>query len=182
MSPVCPLWIAFNKSALHSFYLWFRTAVKYSLNQFPSNLAYFFQSSSLIKFDKPVSCFNVKLTPLDLQVSQQCGDIVSLVVSKLLLLFVAPFRTMKRLTPPCCGAKLTPLAWKASGRVQCMWCRCGHGLLLALANTAVRCASKLSQMVRIDEPGSLHPPLSHVVSLPLSHSLKLSLSNGFCHY
>lgn len=97
------------------------------------------------------------------------------------LVFLAPFRTMQRLTPPSCGAKLTLHASRASGRVQCTLYRCGHGLWLALANTAARCASKPSQMVRIAEPEetalsvALYPSLSHFLSL--THTYTLTLSN-----
>lgn len=73
--------------------------------------------------------------------------------SDMLPVIVALFRTMQRLTPLSCGAKLTQRVWRPSGRVQSMWYRCAHGLWLALANTAARCASKPSQMVRIAEPG-----------------------------
>ena len=89
---------------------------------------------------------------------------------------VAPFRTMQRLTPPFSGARLTQLAWRASGRVQCTWYRCGREPWLALANTAARCASKLSQMVRIVEPGNSSFCLSPSSSLPF-FSLSLSLSH-----
>lgn len=76
-----------------------------------------------------------------------------LIISNLLPVIVALFRTMQRLTPLSCGAKLTQRVWRPSGRVQSMWYRCARGLWLALANTAARCASKPSQMVRIAEPG-----------------------------
>lgn len=84
-------------------------------------------------------------------------------------------RTTQRLTPPSCEARQTRRVWRASGRVPSMWCRCELGPWLVLANTAARCASKLSQMVRIPEPErsgrpvSLHPPLSHFVSLARTH-------------
>lgn len=120
-----------------------------------------------------VSCYTIVfLTVLFitlLPTSSLCSVFSSLTY---LLVFIAPFRTMQRLTPPSCGAKLTLHAWKASGRVQCTLYRCGHGLWLALANTAARCASKPSQMVRIAEPGetALCRSLSFSVSLSLSHT------------
>lgn len=79
-----------------------------------------------------------------------------------------PFRTMLRLTPPSCGAKLTLPVWRASGRGQSMWYRCGHGLWPALANTAARCASKPSQMVSMAVPGETALCLS--LLLCLSHT------------
>lgn len=73
-------------------------------------------------------------------------------ISNLFLVFGAPCRIMQRLTPPFYGARLIQHVWRDCGQVQSMWYRCGLGPWLALANTAARCASKPSQMVRTGKP------------------------------
>lgn len=106
-----------------------------------------------------------------------CQNFLKVILMPVALFFFC-FRTTQRLTPPSCEARRTRRVWRASGRVPSMWCRCELGPWLVLANTAARCASKLSQMVRIPEPErsgrpvSLHPPLSHFVSLAHTHVMK----------
>lgn len=126
--------------------------------------------------NQPVSCLSVKLLPLRcVSPASEFPQSHSDACCSLFLFSFFFFRTTQRLTPPSCEARRTRLVWRASGRVPSMWCRCELGPWLVLANTAARCASKLSQMVRIPEPErsgrpvSLHPPLSHFVSLTHTH-------------
>lgn len=85
-------------------------------------------------------------------------------------------RTTLRSTPLSCEAKQTRRVWRAYGRVPSMWCRCELGPWLVLANTAARCASKRSQMVRMAEPGGKQSP-----SLPSSSSVSLCLPHSSSH-
>lgn len=124
--------------------------------------------------NQPVSCLSVKFLPqrrVSPEFPRRFPAVTISSMSSWYLLLPFFFRTTQRLTPPSCEARQTRCVWRASGRVPSMWCRCELGPWLVLANTAARCASKLSQMVRIPEPErsgrpvSLHPPLSHFVSL-----------------
>lgn len=153
----------FIKSILHILYLLLEPAAEYSLNWFPPNLV-LFPSTVSWRHDASQACF---LSQCQTAATGSCftrylncvvsfhfpTDIISLSHFSHAFTFVAPFRTMQRLIPPSCEAKQTLHVWRASGQARCMWYRCGHGLWLDLANTAVRCASKLSQMVRITEAG-----------------------------